>query len=55
MRLHAFTLYSLLIGTANVAPDSRATEAHLEKSLLDIKNIWLGIVMNEVGSLLGIK
>jgi murein L,D-transpeptidase YafK len=52
MRLLALTLCTLLFGTANAAPDSRATEERLAKSLLDIKNNRLDIAMNEVNSLL---
>ncbi len=55
MRLLALTLCSLLIGTANAAPDSRATEERLAKSLLDIKNNRLDIAMNEVDSLLRVN
>ena len=45
-------LCSLLIGTAYAAPDSRATEAQLVKSLQAIKNNRLDIALNEVDNLL---
>ncbi len=45
-------LCSLLIGAAYAAPDSRATEAQLVKSLQAIKNNRLDIALNEVDSLL---
>lgn len=55
MRLFTLALCSLLIGTAHAAPDSRATEIMLAKSLMAIKNNRLDIAMNEVDSLLRVN
>lgn len=55
MRLFTLALCSLLIGTAHAAPDSRATEIKLAKSLMAIKNNRLDIAMNEVDSLLRVN
>src|ERR1035437_9129459 len=51
----SFLLCSLLAGTVQAAPDSRATEVQLAKSLLAIKNNRLDIAMNEVDSLLRVN
>lgn len=55
MRLIVIALCSLLIGSAEAAPDSRATEAKLAKSLLNIKNNHLDLALNEVNSVLRIN
>jgi murein L,D-transpeptidase YafK len=57
MRLFTLNLIvcSLLIGTAQAEPDSRATEVKLAKSLLAIKNNHLDIAMNEVDSVLRVN
>ncbi|MDO8351749.1 MAG: L,D-transpeptidase [Gallionella sp.] len=57
MRLFTLTalLCSLIVGTAQAAPDSRTTEVKLAKSLLAIKNNRLDIAMNEVDSLLRVQ
>ncbi|MFA6971559.1 MAG: L,D-transpeptidase family protein [Gallionella sp.] len=55
MRPFVLLLCSLAVGTANAAPDSRATEVKLAKSLMAIKNNRLDIAMNEVDSLLRVN
>ncbi len=51
----ASLLFSLMTGAVQAAPDSRATEVKLAKSLLAIKNNHLDVAMNEVESLLRIN
>ncbi|MCX7192036.1 MAG: L,D-transpeptidase family protein [Proteobacteria bacterium] len=55
MRLFALLLCSLAVGTVHAAPDSRATEVKLAKSLMAIKNNRLDIAMNEVDSVLRVN
>lgn len=55
MRLLASLLSVFLLAPAHAAPDSRATEVKLAKSLMDIKNNRLDIAMNEVDSLLRVN
>ncbi|MDX8378438.1 MAG: L,D-transpeptidase family protein [Gallionella sp.] len=56
MRLIVIALCSLLIGGgADAAPNSRATEEKLAKSLRNIKNNHLDLALNEVNSVLRIN
>ncbi len=55
MRILTTLLSVFLFASAHAAPDSRATEVKLAKSLMDIKNNRLDIAMNEVDSLLRVN